>query len=184
MSIRSFGWHASSTARNLANLDYSLRPSYTLFCLQCWLKLVLDLIVSFIAVAVIAIAVKWQGGTSQADVGLSLNLILVANTTLVRLVQSWASLEISLGAIARLKDAATNTPQEDRPGEDGEPDSSWPTGGNLQITQLSAGYEYVAMSLQNWAPTDMCSPEDMILKNINLNAAEGQKLVICGRTGR
>ena len=140
ITIRSFGWQTRSTARNLTNLNYSMRPSYVLLGLQCWLKLVLELLVSFVAVAIIAIAVNWRGSTSQADIGLSLNLILVANTTLIRLVESWASLEVSLGAIARLKDAVTNTPQEDRPWEDNVPDHAWPTRGKLHMAQLSAGY--------------------------------------------
>ena len=38
--------------------------------------------------------------------------------------------------------------------------------------------------LANEVIADICSPGTTILKDINLNAAEGQKLVICGRTGR
>ncbi|PLB52013.1 P-loop containing nucleoside triphosphate hydrolase protein [Aspergillus steynii IBT 23096] len=50
-----------------------------------------------------------------AEVGVALNMIIAANTTLLRLVEGWTSLETSLGAVARLRSVDLNTPPE---GED------------------------------------------------------------------
>ncbi|PWI72127.1 multidrug resistance-associated protein [Purpureocillium lilacinum] len=164
VSIRSFAWQASATARNLEGLDSSARPEYALMCLQCWLNLVLDLLVGLVAVGVIAVALRWRDATVEANLGMSLNIIFVTSPTLVRLVQSWTSLDVSLGAVARLKSAIEETPSEDKPGEGLKPDA-WPTRGDLHVRNLSAGLE------------------NMVLTSVDLDASPGQKLVICGRTG-
>lgn len=140
MSIRAFNWTQDATDKNVMNLEFSLRPEYALKCLQNWLKLVLELIVSCVAVGIIAIATVWKGKTAAADIGMSLNIIILTNATLVRLVQSFTQLEVSLGAIARLRDIETHTAKEDQPWEDGKPHSSWPQKGHVQVSHFNAGY--------------------------------------------
>lgn len=102
----------------------------------------LDLIVSCIAVGIIFIVAAWRSETSPGNIGVSLNLILIANTTLQRLVESFTQLEISLGAIARLKEVEKTTPREDKAGEDEVPPTSWPGKGRLRLSKFSAGYGY------------------------------------------
>ncbi|KAM0247602.1 hypothetical protein ACHAQJ_009794 [Trichoderma viride] len=167
VTIRSFGWSSAAEERSLDALNWSLQPRYALMCVQRWLSLVLNLIVSGIAVGLIALAVKWRGTTTGGDIGAALNLIMVANTTLVRLVESWASLEVSLGAIARLRNVQLYTPREDLPEEDLVIYAGWPTKGEAHIADLDAGY----------------SSDHQILHNVNIDIQAGQKLVICGRTG-
>mgnify|MGYP005989506703 FL=1 len=87
----------------------------------------------------IAMSVVWGYG-SGADIGVALNVVLVANTTLVRLVQSWASLEVSLGAVARLKNVEEHTASEDRKSKTIVPDHSWPSHGKLMLSDVSIGY--------------------------------------------
>ncbi|KAK5995410.1 ABC multidrug transporter B [Cladobotryum mycophilum] len=167
VTIRSFSWSSAAEERNLRNIDASMRPYYALKCLQRWLNLILNLIVSGIAIGLIAIAVNWKGTTTSGGMGAALNLMLVANTTLVRLVESWASLEVSLGAIARLRNVERYTPREDQNEENMVTESPWPAQGNTQITNLDAGY----------------NTGHNILHGINLDIQAGQKVVICGRTG-
>ncbi|KAL7797360.1 ABC transporter type 1, transmembrane domain-containing protein [Trichoderma ceciliae] len=167
VTIRSFGWSSAAEAKSLDALNWSLQPRYALMCVQRWLSLVLNLIVSGIAVGLIALAVKWKGTTTGGDIGAALNLIMVANTTLVRLVESWASLEVSLGAIARLRNVELYTPQEDLPEEDLVTYAGWPTKGEAHIADLDAGY----------------SSDHQVLHNVNIDIQASQKLVICGRTG-
>ncbi|KAL7813269.1 P-loop containing nucleoside triphosphate hydrolase protein [Trichoderma aethiopicum] len=167
VTIRSFGWSPAAEEKNVEALNWALRPRYTLMCVQRWLSLVLNLIVNGIAIGLIVLAVRWRGTTTGGDIGAALNLILAANATLVRLVESWASLEVSLGAIARLRNVERFTPQEDRPEEDLVPYAGWPTMGEAQIAHLDAGY----------------SPEHQILHDVNIDIKAGQRLVICGRTG-
>ncbi|TFB06902.1 Metal resistance protein YCF1 [Trichoderma ghanense] len=167
VTIRSFGWSLAAEEKNVEALNWALRPRYTLMCVQRWLSLVLNLIVNGIAIGLIVLAVRWRGTTTGGDIGAALNLILAANATLVRLVESWASLEVSLGAIARLRNVERYTPKEDRPEEDLATYAGWPTKGEAQIAHLDAGY----------------SPEHQILHDVNIDVKAGQRLVICGRTG-
>lgn len=60
--------------------------------------------------------------------------------SLTNLVQYWTNLETSLGAIARIKDFAENTPVEGAPGEDALLDASWPSRGALKFECVSASY--------------------------------------------
>lgn len=140
VTIRSFGWSFAAEQKSLDALNWSLRPRYALMCVQRWLSLVLNLMVNGIAIALIALAVKWRGTTTGGDIGAALNLILVASTTLVRLVESWTSLEVALGAIARLRNVELFTPREDLPGEDLVTYAGWPTKGEAHIADLDAAY--------------------------------------------
>ncbi|KAL5094611.1 hypothetical protein Trisim1_005344 [Trichoderma cf. simile WF8] len=167
VTIRSFGWSFAAEQKSLDALNWSLRPRYALMCVQRWLSLVLNLMVNGIAIALIALAVKWRGTTTGGDIGAALNLILVASTTLVRLVESWTSLEVALGAIARLRNVELFTPREDLPGEDLVTYAGWPTKGEAHIADLDASY----------------NSDHQILHNVNIDIQAGQKLVICGRTG-
>ena len=81
------------------HLDKSQQPAYLLFCLQCWLSIVLDVMVAAMATGLIFLALLLKGTTTAGQIGMALNIVLVANTTLLRLVTSWTNLEISLGAM-------------------------------------------------------------------------------------
>jgi hypothetical protein len=84
---------------NISCLDKSQQPFYILFCLQRWLNIVLDLMIAARATEVVALAVFMWGTTTGGQIGMALNIVLVANTTLLGLVESWTNLEISLGAM-------------------------------------------------------------------------------------
>jgi len=57
-------------------------------CLYRWLNIVLDLLATAVATSVVAIAIAFQGHVSGAQVGIALNIMLVANTTLLKLVEN------------------------------------------------------------------------------------------------
>lgn len=67
-----------------------------------------------IATAVISLAVFLRSSTTGGEVGVALNMILVASTTLLKFVQNWTTLEISLGAVARLKEVVEGTEREEK----------------------------------------------------------------------
>lgn len=71
-----------------------------MLCLQQWLGIVLDLVVAAIATGLITLAVLMSDTTTAGQIGMALNIVLVANTTLLGLVTSWTNLEISLGAMS------------------------------------------------------------------------------------
>ncbi|KAI0135168.1 P-loop containing nucleoside triphosphate hydrolase protein [Daldinia grandis] len=166
-TIRAFAGQSKAEDKHLKNLDESQKPFYLLLCLQCWLRIFLDLLVAGIAVGVIALAVALRDTTSGGQVGVALNIVLVANTTLLRLVESWTNLEISLGAIARIKTLEEEVSPEDQPSETNIPPETWPSSGSVEIQALTAAY----------------NEESMALKDVSLQIRPGQKVVVCGRTG-
>lgn len=97
-----------------------------------------------LAIGTISLAVVFRGSTTGGQVGVALNLIIVANTTLLSLVVSFTNLEIGLGAIARLKDVETHTPKE-LSNDSAEPPtdlpSAWPTLGEVELSHVIAAYK-------------------------------------------
>lgn len=174
-TARAFGWVSALARRGSEDLDASQKPMYLLLCLQRWLGVVLDLLVAAVAVGTIALACLRDGGAASTggQIGVALNMILVANTTLLRLVKSWTGLEISLGAVARLRDVEQTTPREDEEQLDRDvnprvaPPPGWPSAGAVQLSGVTASY----------------GADTTALKNIDLDIASGRTLVLCGRTG-
>ncbi|KAL0932221.1 ATP-binding cassette containing protein [Colletotrichum truncatum] len=166
-TIRSFGLEKQVEDANIRCLDKSQQPAYILSCLQQWLCVVLDLMVAAIATGLIALAVLMRGTTTAGQIGMALNLVLVANSTLLSLVSSWTNLEISLGAISRLKNLEAETPKEDKPHENYKPAKSWPSSGVVQLDNVTVAY----------------NPDALALENISLKVSAGQQLIVCGRTG-
>ncbi|EFQ31083.1 ABC transporter [Colletotrichum graminicola] len=167
ITIRAFSWQNKIEDMNISSLDKSQQPAYTLLCLQQWLGLVLDLLVAAIATILIVLALMLRGSTTAGQIGMAMNLVLFANTTLLGLVTSWTNMEISLGAISRLKDLEAKTPREDKPCESYSPVDAWPSSGIVECDDISVAYK----------------PGILALKNVTIKVSSGQKLVVCGRTG-
>ncbi|KAH8689022.1 putative ABC transporter [Talaromyces proteolyticus] len=167
-TIRSFGWSKVAIENNIRIVDNSQRPEFLHMCLQRWLNVVLDILAAAIATGTVALAVAFRGHVRGAQVGIALNVMLVANTTLLKLVESWISLETSLGAIARLKTLEEMTLSEGIKNESLEP-PNWPSRGEIQLKDVTASYQSV--------------PESVAIRNLSLNISAGQKLIVCGRTG-
>ncbi|KAI0133901.1 ABC transporter [Xylariales sp. AK1849] len=166
-TIRAFSWKKQIEDANISCLNKSQQPAYTLLCLQQWLGLVLDLLVAAIATILITLALLLRGSTTAGQIGMAMNLVLVANTTLLGLVTSWTNMEISLGAISRLKNLEAKTPREDKPCESYSPVDTWPSHGIVECEDVTVAYK----------------PGALALKNVTIKASAGQKLVFCGRTG-
>ncbi|KAJ9298207.1 hypothetical protein DTO271G3_3812 [Paecilomyces variotii] len=167
-TIRSFGWQSASTEEFIGHLDVSQKPYYLLYCIQRWLNVVLDLLVTVLAVIVITLATSLRGTTNPGNLGVSLTAILSFNQTLQDLVTSWTSMETSLGAIARTRMFEMKAPSENGAGEENFiPEPGWPAQGNIEIRSLTASYDSTTNALEG----------------ISMNIKSGQKIGICGRTG-
>lgn len=145
-TIRGFGWEERFAINNVEKLDISQRPLYLLLCLQRWLNVVLDLLIAGIAVILIASAVIFRSTATGADMGIALNMVIAANTTLLRLVENWTTLETSLGAVSRLRSVDEDTPSEDKSWDCLEPSPEWPNMGSVKIKHVSAGYKLVSLT--------------------------------------
>lgn len=93
----------------------------------------------------------------------------MANSTLLKLVQSWASLETSLGAVSRLKSVQDSVSVEDEVCETSDPGPLWPLSGETMIEDISVSYS---------------SSPGLALRNMSIRIIGGQNVIIMGRTGR
>ncbi|EED18831.1 multidrug resistance protein, putative [Talaromyces stipitatus ATCC 10500] len=168
-TIRTFGWQKPSLSTNTELMDISQRPYYLLYCVQRWLTLVLNLVVSVIALVVVSFAVKLNSSTSGAAIGVALNNVLGFTQSLTVLVTNWTQLETSLGSVARLKNFQATVASENKPEEIIVPPSDWPSHGAVEFKNVTASYG---------------SPSSTpILHSISMSIQPGQKIGICGRTG-
>lgn len=169
-TIRAFGWQKQAVLKNHQLVDRSQRPFYLLIMVQRWLVLVLDLITTALALLVVGFAVKLRGSVSVGLAGVSLVQLISMSETLNMLIQFWTSIETSIGAVARIKQFAEETPNESLWGENQEPPVDWPNRGHVVIRDLEASYGD--------------NGDIKALDGVTLDLKPGEKVGVCGRTGR
>jgi ATP-binding cassette, subfamily C (CFTR/MRP), member 1 len=141
VTIRAFGWQKAMKDKNQRLLDRSQKPFYLLFAVQRWLTLVLDLIVSAIAIILIILVVKLRGSINSGYVGVALLNVILFSQSIKMLVTFWTNLETHIGAIARIKIFEERVRPEDLPAETSDISSSWPLEGAIEFNSVSAGYK-------------------------------------------
>lgn len=167
--IRAFGWTSNYIESSYVTLNVSQRPYYLLWCIQRWLTLVLDLFVAGLAILLVALATNIRGSGSTGFLGVALYQVVTFSTTLQVLVTEWTQVEMALGAISRIRTYTLNTKDENLPNETGTVDNEWPSNGAIAFKNVSAAYD---------------SSTEPVLQNINISITPGEKVAICGRTGR
>ncbi|PHH89568.1 hypothetical protein CDD83_5759 [Cordyceps sp. RAO-2017] len=166
--VRAYGWTHRYMQRNHEALNGSQKPFYLLWCIQRWLTLVLDLLNAAIAILLVAVATNVRNGSS-AFLGVALFNVIALSSSLQTLITEWTQVETALGAIKRIRSYVMTVKDENLPGEDGAVEEDWPSQGAITIENLSASYE---------------SSTEPVLKDISLSIKPGEKVAICGRTGR
>ena len=167
--IRAFGWTSNYIESSYGTLDTSQKPYYLLWCIQRWLTLVLDLFVAGIAILLVGLANNIRGSGSTGYLGVALYQIVTFSTTLQVLVTEWTQVEMALGAISRIRTYTLDTKDENLPDETSDVDEEWPSSGAIAFENVSASYD---------------SSTEPVLQNIYLSISPGEKVAICGRTGR
>ncbi|KAG8415785.1 hypothetical protein J3458_009605 [Metarhizium acridum] len=166
-TIRAFGWEMAFSDRLAGILNRSQRPFYMLFCVQQWLTLVVDLVAGALAVALVAIALSLtDNGLGPGALGVALVLTLQFNGLLIQTIQSWTKLETSIGAVARVQQFVKEAPSD--LGRSPAPSNSWPQSGRVQVQRLTAAHT---------------PRSEVVLRDINLDVAAGEKLAVCGSSG-
>ncbi|KAK3369714.1 putative ABC transporter [Lasiosphaeria ovina] len=174
-TIRAFTWTRPYTAKTLRLLDTAQKPYYLLLCIQRWLGLVLNLIVAGLTILMTGMAVGLRGRIDPGLLGIALVVMTTLGQTLSQLIQSWTMLETSLGAIARIRNFATDTPSEvgkpdNDEGDDKTAADSWPSHGEIEFKNATISY----------ATGQDAKP---VLRDISLAIQSGEKIGLCGRTG-
>lgn len=166
--IRAYGWTESYKQRNCDVLNTSQKPYYLLWCIQRWLTLVLDLFVAAIAILLVALATTIRGRMS-GFLGLALFNIVTFSTTLQTVVTEWTRVETAIGAISRIRSFVSSTPNENLAREMRQVPKDWPAQGAISFKDVSASYE---------------SNHQPVLSNLTISIEPGEKIAICGRSGR
>jgi ATP-binding cassette subfamily C (CFTR/MRP) protein 1 len=166
--IRAYGWTESYMQRNCDVLNTSQKPYYLLWCIQRWLTLVLDLFVAAIAILLVALATTVRG-RSTGFLGVALFNVVTFSTTLQTLVTEWTRVETAIGAISRIRSYVSSTPNENLAGEKCQLPKDWPVHGAISFKDVSASYD---------------SNPEPVLNDLTLSIGPGEKIAICGRSGR
>ncbi|KAE8374857.1 P-loop containing nucleoside triphosphate hydrolase protein [Aspergillus bertholletiae] len=168
-TIRAFGWVTHFQRESQLRVNSSQKPVYMLVCVQQWLTLVLDLVVGGIAVVLAAVVTSLKGNFSAASIGVALNLLLTFNQTITRTIKMWTLMEISIGAVSRVRNFVQDTPSTKH---DFNPESSRlpavACNGAIDFEKVSAGHSF---------------NDTLILKGITLSIKPGQKIAVCGPSG-
>ena len=139
-SVRAFGWQEVYVQRNHVLVDNAQKPFYLLCMIQKWLALVLDLMIAGLAVLVVGIIVALRRDVSVGFSGVSLTQIMGLTGYIKLLIQFWTSMETSLGAVSRVKQFVSETPNERTAGEQSKAPKSWPTRGEIVFNDVYAVY--------------------------------------------
>lgn len=169
-TLRAFQWSQAAILKNYELVDNSQKPFYLLIMVQRWLVLILDLTTAALALLVVGFAVYLRGSVSIGLTGVSLVQLISLSETLNLFMQFWTSMETSLGGVARIKQFSEETGEEYLAGENAEPEANWPAMGHVVIEDLCASYGE--------------NGEVRALDGVSLEIQAGEKVAICGRTGR
>lgn len=163
--IRAYGWVEKRRERNCEILNESQKPYYLLWCIQRWLTLVLDLFVAGLATVVVATAMYAR----TPYLGVALFSLISFSSTLQALVAEWTQLETAIGAINRVRAFAIDTESEEEGSNLPDLPPDWPSRGGITIANVTASYNNASHT---------------VLRQVDLFIHPGQKIAICGRTGR
>lgn len=167
--IRSFGWQSENMERNFRLLDWSQQPVYLLYCAQVLLNLILDSLAGVIAIALSAFTLHVED-TSENSAGISFITLIVIAMSFNAVINSWTSLETTIGSLARLRDFIEHTATESDKGAVNLP-KDWPSRGEIEMTGVTARYR---------ADETRQAP---VLQSVSLAIRPGQKIGFSGRTG-
>jgi ATP-binding cassette, subfamily C (CFTR/MRP), member 1 len=140
-TIRAFGWQDELILLNNLRLDSSQKPFYLLYSIQRWLNLVLDLMVSGLAIVLVTVAVELRGSINGGFAGIALYNIMTLSDAMKAAVSVWTVLETSIGAVARVKTFEEETPREALPEESYTPPDDWPARGDIDLLNVGASYK-------------------------------------------
>ncbi|QPC79478.1 hypothetical protein HYE68_010230 [Fusarium pseudograminearum] len=167
-TIRAFGWTQPYTDKVLTRIDDAQKPSYLLNCIQRWLTLVLDMVVAFLTIILVIFAVTLREKINPSLLGIALVNMMRLGTNMKGIVLNWSILETSLGAIARIRMFCSSAPNEEKPGENKNPEEGWPRYGGLEAKNVDVQYDHTT---------------EPVLRGLSFNLKPGEKLGICGRSG-
>lgn len=139
-TIRAFGRERRAEEKMWRILDDSQRPLYLLYCLQRWLIFCIDMIITLLALVLVALVTTLRGEVGPGYMGIALTNIMSFSVTMKGLMLTWTMLEVSIGAIARVKRFVGDVKSEGDSELSVRPRESWPDRGAVVFRNVSASY--------------------------------------------
>jgi ATP-binding cassette subfamily C (CFTR/MRP) protein 1 len=170
-TIRGLGMQEWLQRKFWTRLNESQKPYCLLLSLQRWLVIVMNIIVG--ATAVLLVTLACISRTSNAgNLGVALTTVLVMSNQLHNLITAWTQAGTSISSVARIQEFVSTTPNENSSITEHQVDlhQDWPVGA-LELDGLTVKYREE-------------EDEHYALQDISLAIKAGQRLGICGRTGR
>lgn len=143
VTLRAFGWAQESLELNISLLDNSQRPAYLLAMVQHCLTFFLSAVVMVLATLVVVLVTQVKAVTGAGFAGASMISLMSFGDFVSSLIRNYTLLEISIGAVSRLKSFRETVLPESSPEEDAMLPPLWPLHGSLDIKAVSASYKYV-----------------------------------------
>ncbi|RAO72583.1 uncharacterized protein BHQ10_008595 [Talaromyces amestolkiae] len=171
VTIRAHQWQTISKREFHEQLDRSQEPIYLLYGVQRWLQLTLDLVVTGLSVTVAGVALGIRDKTSVGAIGVAFLNMTTLGETMTKLLTSWISLEVFLGAIARIETFQRDTSEESNVTSSIDVPPAWPSSGEIKFENVSSSYSSVTEK-PIWS-----------VNGLNLTINTGEKVAICGRSG-
>ncbi|AOA64841.1 ATP-binding cassette (ABC) transporter [Komagataella phaffii CBS 7435] len=173
-TIRAYGMVDKFLTKNTRLLNRMNEAYYLTVAGQRFLAANLHFIATVMTLLVALLAVTQSFSISASSTGLLLSYTLQITGLLMMLTKSLTMVQLQMTAIERLVECAIGLPQEAayiKPGESEDDDTdedNWLKRGEIEFDNVSIRYR----------------PElPLVLKNISLKIASGQRIGICGRTG-
>ncbi|KAI8623501.1 ABC transporter [Xylariaceae sp. FL1651] len=182
-TIRAFGWTRDRIRTALGLLDASQGPSYLLAMVQRWLQFVLQCVVALIAIMVVTLATQLHSHRAGFT-GPSIVALMSFGDILNYIIRWWTQLETSVGAVTRIKSLSDIILPEGCHDETVESlPSEWPANGHIEIRDVSASYQNGDKPDQFPSASMAKKRTHLVLENISISIAAGEKVAICGRSG-
>ncbi|GLA43653.1 hypothetical protein AnigIFM63309_001584 [Aspergillus niger] len=172
-TIRAFRRQQWFERNNLLFVDDSQKCVYTLFMIQQWLTLAMDLLACGLVVLLMILIVFSRDSFDSGSSGTAIVTLMSFTQSLARLLKFWSLTESCLGAVSRIKTFAETVPSEAQ-SKHSDADSSfsmhekvtWPSQGAIEFVNVVAAYR-----------------SHPVLKSVSMHIEPGDKVAICGRSG-
>ncbi|PYH55518.1 uncharacterized protein BO96DRAFT_466806 [Aspergillus niger CBS 101883] len=172
-TIRAFRRQQWFERNNLLFVDDSQKCVYTLFMIQQWLTLSMDLLACGLVVLLMILIVFSRDSFDSGSSGTAIVTLMSFTQSLARLLKFWSLTESCLGAVSRIKTFAETVPSEAQ-SKHSDADSSfsthekvtWPSQGAIEFVNVVAAYR-----------------SHPVLKSVSMHIEPGDKVAICGRSG-
>ncbi|GKZ24861.1 hypothetical protein AbraIFM66951_001706 [Aspergillus brasiliensis] len=173
-TIRAFRRQPWFERSNLVLVDDSQKCVYTLYMIQQWLTLAMDLIASGLVVLLMILIVFTKSSFDPGSSGTAIVTLMSFTQSLARLLKFWSLTESCLGAVSRIKTFAQNVPSEmkhkhadaESPLFSVSEKVEWPSQGAIKMDNVVAAYG-----------------SHPVLKSVSMRIEPGEKVAICGRSG-